>query len=97
MFYNKEQITQQLQQGVCEVFFRKRNNSIRHMICTLNPTQVPITEMAQNLAVAPEQNPTPAQQNVVSVWDLEKMAWRSFRLNSVIFFRVKGQPPQNTK
>tara|TARA_R110002020_G_scaffold289951_3_gene505423 strand:+ start:2453 stop:2746 length:294 start_codon:yes stop_codon:yes gene_type:complete len=97
MFYNKELMTSQLQQGVCEVFFKKRNNAIRQMICTLNPTQLPLTEMAQSLAVAPQQNPTPAQQNLISVWDLEKMAWRSFRVNSVLFFRVKGQPPQNVK
>ena len=97
MFYNREMMTSQLQQGVCEVFFKKRNNAIRQMICTLNPTQLPLTEMAQNLAIAPPQNPTPAQQNVIAVWDVEKMAWRSFRVNSVLFFRTKGQPPQNIK
>ena len=97
MFYNKQVITQQLQQSVCEVFFKKRNNAIRQMICTLDPKQLPLTEMAQSLAVAPNQSPTPAQENVIAVWDLEKMAWRSFRLNSIIFFRQKGQPPQSVK
>ena len=79
------------------MFFKKRNNAIRQMICTLDPKQLPLKEMAQSLAVAPPQNQTPAQQGVLAVWDVEKMAWRSFRVNSIIFFRTKGQPPQNIK
>ena len=94
---SKEQIKQLLGTGISEVFFKKRDGSIRHMVCTLDPNQVPLIEQVHSISSAlgiqeqPEQ--TEAQQNVVPVWDLEKMAWRSFRVNSVVFFKKQGEGP----
>ena len=66
----------QLQQGRTEIFFRKSDGSIRHMICTLNPKLAPKILLAKGES----QN-----QEVVAVWDLEKQGWRSFKTNSVLF------------
>jgi hypothetical protein len=91
---DKQQLRGLLQSGVSEVFFKKRNGSIRQMVCTLDPSQLPITEQARQVssAFSPDAGEeTPAQQNVLAVWDLEKMAWRSFRINSIVFYKKRGE------
>jgi len=72
-----DKVMEKLQQGRTEIFFRKSNGSIRHMICTLNPTIAPKILLAKGES----QN-----QEVIAVWDLEKGDWRSFRANSILFF-----------
>jgi hypothetical protein len=72
-----DKVMEKLQQGRTEIFFRKVDGSIRHMICTLNPKLAPKILLAKGES----QN-----QEVISVWDLEKGDWRSFRANSILFF-----------
>jgi len=91
---DKQQLRGLLQSGVSEVFFKKRDGSIRQMVCTLDPTQLPITEQVKKItsaASADSGEESPAQQNVLAVWDLEKMAWRSFRINSIVFYKKRGE------
>ena len=90
MAYSLETIMSQLQEGECELFFRKKNGSIRHMICTLNANYVPLFYKPKvMLAGSAPQPESPTGGAVVPVWDTEKMDWRSFRINSVLFFKKK--------
>ena len=84
----REEMMSQLQQGKCEVFFKKLDGTIRQMICTLNPKLAPKIEESRvnNAPLGPEDSP------VIPVWDLEKFAWRSFRTDSVLVFNLKTEP-----
>jgi len=75
-----------LQQGKCEVFFKKKNGNIRHMICTLNPKLAPKIEETR------VGNAGQTSEEVIPVWDLERFAWRSFRTDSVLVFNQKTEP-----
>tara|TARA_Y100000034_G_scaffold58916_1_gene71743 strand:- start:414 stop:668 length:255 start_codon:yes stop_codon:yes gene_type:complete len=76
----EEDIMSRLQSGKTEIFFKKVDGSIRHMICTLNPS------LAPKILEAKGQSSTPG---IIAVWDLEKNAWRSFRTESVIYLSEK--------
>ena len=68
---------ERLQMGRTEIMFRKvEDGSIRHMICTLNPS------LAPRILLAKEES---QNQEVIAVWDLEKQNWRSFRADSVLY------------
>jgi len=74
----KTQIVESLHQGVCEVTFTKADGTERTMKCTL-----------QNLPTQGKQmlNENPADRNVIPVWDVESLSWKSFNVNSVKSFR----------
>lgn len=74
-----DQLVKDLQQGTRTVRFTKRDGSQRDIRCTLMANQLP--ERAQQ---ALEQPLRETKSNLVTVWDLEKSAWRSFRRDSVI-------------
>tara|TARA_R110002020_G_scaffold308849_1_gene524446 strand:- start:488 stop:748 length:261 start_codon:yes stop_codon:yes gene_type:complete len=85
MIFTREQILPQLQENVCELFFKKVNGSIRHMTCTLNQEYLPMLEQAK-VALS---NESPTNPDLIPVWDLDKQAWRSFKVNTVFFFKIK--------
>ena len=63
-----------LHMGPVKVTFRKQNGDERVMKCTLNEDIVPPFEV---------KGTKKKNNEVVSVWDIEKSAWRSFRIDSV--------------
>ena len=73
---NRE-IANMLYKGVCEVTFTKVNGELRTMPCTLDgallPPQ-PLKEFHETRIFKPE---------TLSVWCLDKMEWRSFRVANV--------------
>jgi hypothetical protein len=71
----KHRLRKLLQSNVVEVNFTKRDGTERKMLCTLDTTRMP--EEA-----TPEGTGLP-NLDVLPVWDIEKKAWRSFRLDSV--------------
>lgn len=78
--WQAEYLKNALQNGELDVKFIKKDGSDRSMRCTLKPDLLPKTVSD----VLPEQKtPNP---DVLRVWDLEKSAWRSFRLDSIIGF-----------
>jgi len=74
----KQQIIEQLYNGVATVVFKKRDGTLREMNCTLSATLVPARQ-EDNQAQARKENP-----HVQSVWDVDKNAWRSFRWDSLV-------------
>ena len=72
----KESIRKLAQDGVITVTFTKVDGSERVMKCTLNKMHLP---EQQDL----EEASTKDNPKVLAVWDVEKSAWRSFRIDSV--------------
>jgi hypothetical protein len=73
---NRE-IRNMLHHGVCEVTFTKVNGEERTMPCTLDSTLLPpepLREFHETRVYRPE---------TLSVWCLDKMEWRSFRVANV--------------
>lgn len=78
----KENLVSLLKSNTCKVTFTKADGTLREMKCTLK----------EGSFVAPEKKTERVREpkdDVVSVWDLEKDAWRSFRVDSVVTAAVE--------
>ena len=80
MQYSREDLVSVLKRNVVDVNFIKTDGTQRKMKCTLKEDFLPeepetTNKKAVNLAVIP-------------VWDLDKEAWRSFRVDSVTSIHV---------
>ena len=62
---------------------KKKDESIRKMICTLSDEYLPENKDEQENKKIKTENP-----NVIPVWDLEKLDWRSFRVDSVVEYET---------
>lgn len=82
----REEMINSLRERTCNVVFKKVDGSIRQMKCTLQKDQLPLTEDRR----ASESISRAVSSDVIPVWDLGKMAWRSFRVGSVIDFTIEG-------
>lgn len=63
-----------LKDNIVEVSFTKADGKLREMKCTLKNTLLPEQTESKG-KVFPE--------NVLPVWDIDKNAWRSFRIDRV--------------
>ncbi len=78
----KEKLKELLQQNVLEIKFKKIDGSERIMNCSLIQEIIPISENKTPKKAKPE------NENVLAVWDLEKDAFRSFRVDSLIGYSI---------
>lgn len=76
--YAREEVVAGLKSGFAMVAFDKANGEQRVMRCTLDPQFLP--EMAESTGA---KKAKPVNDEVVSVWDMDKSAWRAFRLDSI--------------
>lgn len=83
--YERDHVVSDLKENICEVFFTKVNGEQRRMRCSLRPDLLP---QNANLQYIDEVHQKPENLNVVAVWDLEKNAWRAFRLDSIEYIQV---------
>ena len=68
-----------LLENVMSVTFTKKDGTKREMICTLMAEHLPPVEKQEdNEAKTKKQS-----EESIAVWDLEKKAWRSFRIDSI--------------
>lgn len=76
--FDKETLTNDLRTLIAQVKFTKADGTVRDMRCTLMPSLLP--------EVTLEESHVPRKQNdeVLAVWDVDKQAWRSFRIDSII-------------
>ena len=74
---SKSNVLNMLQNGIVNVKFTKADGSERLMKCTLAEGIVKPHEKETDREKA-------ANNNIISVWDVEKDAWRSFRLDTVL-------------
>ena len=78
MTLTKEQIVEALKHSVCAVTFTKVNGEVLTMPCTLREDVVPAYERK-----TPVREATDKEKATLSVWCVDKAAWRSFRVDSV--------------
>lgn len=72
----KEWLISALSSGPVQVLFSKKNGEERLMNCTLQESVVPVYEKKTDKIKQ-------KNEEVLSVWDLDKSEWRSFRLDSI--------------
>ena len=77
----KDELTKLLKEKVVTVTFKKKDDTVRKMVCTLSEEYLPEPEegIENKDKKSKKENP-----NTLPVWDLEKLAWRSFRVDSVV-------------
>lgn len=86
MILTKQEIVEALKSNKCVVKFTKVNGEVREMPCTLREDLVPKYEHKTD-------NPKKVNENVVSVWCLDRNEWRSFRVDSLLELRIDlGMP-----
>ena len=76
----KSDIVSALQSNICDVKFTKVNGEERLMRCTLKEDLLP-EPVASDTEINRNRKPN---DSVQVVWDLDKKAWRSFRIDSVL-------------
>jgi hypothetical protein len=77
----KEDLIKLLKEKVVTIKFKKKDDTVRKMICTLSEDYLPEPEEAIK---GQEKKKKKENPNILPVWDLEKLAWRSFRVDSVV-------------
>jgi hypothetical protein len=77
----KEELVNLLKEKVVTIKFKKKDESIRKMVCTLSKDYLPEPE---KLIDGKEKKTKKENPNTLPVWDIEKLAWRSFRVDSVV-------------
>lgn len=94
MTYTKDELKKLLTENKCEVTFTKVDGTKRVMNCTLMADVLkPYIEIAEAhkkelLAEGKEVKEKPENPNVLSVIDLDKNAWRSFKLDTLLSVEV---------
>ena len=74
-----------LKQEILEVNFNKKDGSNRTMLCSLKSEFLPKKEITEIKKSKKEHN------NVLSVWDLEKDSFRSFRIDSITNYQIVSE------
>ena len=73
----KQILVSKLMKGSVEVKFTKKDGTLRIMKCTKCKELIPFLNQSKTKRVY--NNP-----NLIQVWDLDKLSWRSFDFNSII-------------
>jgi hypothetical protein len=81
--FAREELLDVLRTGTVNVTFTKKDGTERNMRCTLREAMIP-TE-----ALPTGESTRKKSDAVISVFDLEKDDWRSFRVDSVTSYQVE--------
>lgn len=82
----RNEIKEMLGAGICEIKFKKADGEERTMLATL-----------QQQHILPDQRPKetdkkadkkPENEETIVCWDMQKDAWRSFRLDRLIAYKL---------
>ena len=79
MIFNRDNIIELLHNNVATVTFTKVNGEERTMKCTLLSEHIPNATTTNGKVMTGRKE----SANTVSVWDMDKNDWRSFRVDSV--------------
>jgi hypothetical protein len=81
----KNELKDLLKKTVVTVNFKKKDDTLRKMICTLNEEYLPDVSNIEELDSKKTKKESP---EAIAVWDLEKHSWRSFRIDSIINYET---------
>ena len=77
MLFHRDEMLRDLRESNCNVKFTKVNGEERDMICTLNPDKIDYELKGKE---------TQPNNKVIRAWDVNKQAFRSFRVENVKYF-----------
>ena len=77
MLFHRDEMLRDLRESNCNVKFTKVNGEERDMICTLNPDMIDYELKGKE---------TQPNDKVIRAWDVNKQAFRSFRVENVKYF-----------
>jgi hypothetical protein len=77
-----------LKVGQVSVTFTKTDGTERVMRCTLQKGIIPEREKKETITEDKEQSEKPKNNDLMFVWDLDKDAWRSFKLSTIKAVKV---------
>lgn len=83
--FTRDGLVDMLRHNVVSVTFTKIDGSKREMRCTLLPEHIPNASTNNGEVIL---NEKASKTNNISVWDVDKNAWRSFRVEHVISISV---------
>ena len=82
----KDEFKKILKEAVVTVNFKKKDNTKRKMVCTLNEDYLP--DLSDDITENISKKSKTESADAIAVWDLEKQAWRSFRIDSIINYET---------
>jgi len=85
VIYERDVLLNDLRRNVIEVHFTKVNGEERVMRCTLMPDALPAQYRESNEDRALERKFHSENPTSIAAWDIDKNAWRSFRVESVSY------------
>lgn len=77
MLFHRDEMLRDLRESNCNVKFTKVNGEERDMICTLQ---------ADKINYESKGTETQPNKEVIRVWDVNKEAFRSFKVDNVTYF-----------
>lgn len=80
----KSEVVALLHAGLVDLDFEKADGSIRQMTATLKQSELPLREEGE-FKVLPDHQTNP---NIVTCFDVQIQAWRSFRIDRLREFNV---------
>lgn len=92
-----QEMRDSLRSSVCNVQFTKVDGSTRNLRCTLHPDYIPRGNANESSEPVKRRNPEYVSDNVLAVWDLDGLHWKSFRVSSVEKFEVLATLLKNMK
>ena len=87
--YQRNDLLKDLRTSVIDVHFTKTTGELRVMRCTLVPQFLPENYRKSFEEQNEEQNFHQQNPNVIAAWDMDKNAWRSFRVESVTYCQCR--------
>lgn len=78
---NKHTLKELLHKSILSINFTKADGTLRKMVCTLREDLVQPHEKKTTRVKKPN-------ENILAVWDVNKDAFRSFKLDSLIDYQV---------
>jgi len=79
--YLKTDLKKILLENILSVTFKKKDGTERTMSCTLKAEHLPVVEKHEDEEAKKDKKQSDTN---IAVWDLDKKAWRSFRIDSII-------------
>jgi hypothetical protein len=81
--YLKTDLKKLLVENILSVTFKKKDGTERVMKCTLMAEHLPVTEKHEDDEAKKDKKQSDTN---IAVWDLDKNAWRSFRIDSIVSY-----------
>lgn len=87
---NRTELLELLKNHNCQITFTKVDGTDRTGLFTLQEDFLPVVEKSETKVEVESKSKRKVNEDVVVVWDLDKSAWRSFRIDSLKEVKVQS-------